>query len=73
MAKKAAVTLSGNALGTWKVRRSGENQIVLTIPNGMKIQGDALNIEDILGAISNYMIVKKGRPLSCCSGNVAIA
>jgi hypothetical protein len=66
-------TQSGKKLGEWKVRRSGDNQITLTIPEGMTIKGDDLTVEDVLGAISNYMVVKKGRVLACCSGNVAIA
>jgi hypothetical protein len=63
----------GKKLGDWKVKRSGDTTITLTIPEGMKIQGEDLTIEDVMGAISNYMIVKKGRVLACCSGNVAIA
>ena len=66
-------TLSGKKLGNWKVKKAGENQIVLTIPEGMKIQGENISIEDVLGAITNHMIVKKGRVLACCSGNIAIA
>jgi hypothetical protein len=73
MATTKAKTLSGKELGSWKIKRAGENQIVLTIPAGMKLQGDDLTIEDLMGAISNYMIVKKGRVLACCSGNIAIA
>ena len=72
-ARKKAVTMSGKALGNWKVKRAGERQLVLTLPSGMKLKGDDLKIEDVLGAISNYMVVKKGRVLACCSGNVAIA
>ena len=60
-------------LGDWKVKRKGDNQLVITIPEGMKIQGKELTEEDVLGAISNYMVVKKGRVLACCSGNIAIA
>jgi len=60
-------------LGEWEVKRSGEREIIVTIPEGMRIQHDDLTIEDLLGAISNYMVVKKGRVLACCSGNVAIA
>ena len=60
-------------LGTWKVRRVGTQQIILTIPKGMEIIGKNLTIEDLLGAVSNYMVVKKGRVLACCSGNIAIA
>ena len=71
--KKVARTLSGKALGNWKVRRAGEKQLLITIPPGLSIKGDNLTIEDVLGAISNYMVVKKGRVLACCSGNVAIA
>jgi hypothetical protein len=70
---KKGTTLSGKKLGNWKIKRVGENQIILTIPEGMKIQGDKLSIEDVLGAITNSMIVKKGRILACCSGNMAIA
>lgn len=63
----------GKRLGTWKVKRAGNNQIVITIPDGMKIVGEELTIEDILGAVANYMVVKRGRILACCSGNIAIA
>lgn len=60
-------------LGNWKVKRTGDNQITLTVPDGVAIQGDNLTIEDVLGAISNYIVVRKGRVLACCSGNIAIA
>ncbi len=73
MAVRKGVTASGKKLGNWKVRRAGETEILLTIPAGMAIKGDNLSVEDLLGAISNYMVVKKGRVLSCCSGNIAIA
>lgn len=71
--KPEPTTLTGKKLGTWKVKRQGDNQLVLTIPEGLTLQGDQIAIEDVLGAISNYMIVKKGRALACCSGNIAIA
>ena len=64
---------SSKKLGEWEIKRSGEREILVTIPDGMKIKGDDLTIEDLLGAISNYIVVKKGRVLGCCSGNVAIA
>lgn len=70
---KKATTSTGKKLGSWKVRRTGDKQITLTVPAGMEIVGKDLTIEDVMGAISNYMIVKKGRVLACCSGNVAIA
>ncbi len=60
-------------LGTWKVRRVGDDRILITIPQGMAIKGRTLLIEDVIAAASNYLVVKKGRVLSCCSGNVAIA
>ena len=60
-------------LGTWKIKRVGDNQIMVTIPDGMKIQGDSLSVEDLLAAAANYQVVKKGRALACCSGNIAIA
>lgn len=60
-------------LGEWRVKRVGDDQILLTIPDGMTLQGDDLAIEDVAAAVSNYMVVKKGRVLACCSGNVAIA
>jgi hypothetical protein len=60
-------------LGEWKVRRVGENQITIDIPEGMKVTGENLTIEDLLGAISNYIVVRQGRVLACCSGNIAIA
>jgi len=70
---RKAVTLSGKSLGNWKVKRAGDRELLLTIPKGMTLKGKKLTIEDVLGAISNHMIVKKGRVLACCSGNVAIA
>jgi diphthamide synthase subunit DPH2 len=60
-------------LGPWEVKRTGESEILLKLPEGMTIQGEELVIEDLLGAISNYMVVKSGRVLACCSGNIAIA
>ena len=60
-------------LGDWEVRRHGDREIIVTVPKGMTIQGEDLAIEDLLGAISNYILVRKGRVLACCSGNVAIA
>ena len=64
---------SPKKLGDWAVKRAGDREILITIPDGMNIKGDDLEIEDLLGAISNYFVVKKGRVLGCCSGNVAIA
>ena len=72
MTKKLKV-VSGRRLGEWTVKRVGENQILLTIPDGMTLKGSDLTIEDVAAAASNYFVVKKGRVLSCCSGNVAIA
>lgn len=63
----------GKSLGNWKIRRVGSDRILITIPSGMKIQGKSLAIEDVLAAAANYHVVKKGRALACCSGNIAIA
>lgn len=60
-------------LGNWRIKRVGDNQILLTIPDGMKIQSGRLTLEDVLAAGINYQVVKKGRILACCSGNIAIA
>jgi len=60
-------------LGEWTVRRMGDNQIVLTVLEGMTLKGDDLTIEDVAAAAANYAVVKQGRVPACCSGNVAIA
>jgi hypothetical protein len=72
-AKRGPRTASGKRLGIWKVKRVGDAQILLTIPAGMSIKGQELAIEDVVAAASNYLVVRKGRVLRCCSGNVAIA
>lgn len=73
MAKEKKNPEFSKKLGTWKVKRVGKDQVIISIPKGMNIIGEELSIEDLLGAISNYMVVKKGRVLGCCSGNIAIA
>lgn len=61
-------------LGTWKIERQGETEIVVTLPEGMEITGNDLTIEDVLAAIANYNAIKSGRAVAkCCSGNMAIA
>ena len=70
MARKSKST---KKLGPWKVKRVGDDQILITVPKGMKIKGKNLVIEDVLAAGTNYVVVKKGRVLACCSGNIAIA
>lgn len=64
---------SAKQLGQWKIKRVGDDQILLTIPEGMEIQGTRLSLEDVMAAGANYQVVKKGRALACCSGNIAIA
>ncbi|MEO0330964.1 MAG: hypothetical protein AAF223_04650 [Bacteroidota bacterium] len=66
-------TLSGKKLGKWKIKRVGNDKLEVTIPKGMKLQGDDISIEDIVAAGANYMVVREGRLLACCSGNLAIA
>jgi hypothetical protein len=70
---KTPKTKSGKDLGEWTVKRHGENEILLTIPEGMTLEGEDLTIEDVMAAGANYFVVKQGRTLACCSGNVAIA
>ena len=71
--KKEPKTLSGKTLGKWKIERIGDDKLEITLPEGMKLQGDDITIEDIMAAGANYMVVREGRVLACCSGNVAIA
>lgn len=70
---KEAKTLTGKKLGDWKVERVVDNQIILTIPEGMTLQGNEISIEDVMAAGANYFVVKQGRALAYCGGNVAIA
>ncbi len=71
--KKPPRTLSGKKLGRWSIKRVGDDEVLVKIPAGMTIKGRRLSEEDLLAALSNFMVVKKGRPLACCSGNIAIA
>lgn len=66
-------TLSGKKLGEWKIRKKGARELIVTIPDGLSIVGNDLTHEDLLGALCNYLIVKQGRALACCHGNIAIA
>lgn len=34
-------------LGNWKVKRTSENQIMITVPEGLKVIGEDLTIEDL--------------------------
>ena len=61
-------------LGEWKVERSGEDKLVVTLPEGMVVTGEDLTVEDVLSAIANHRAINSGRAVvKCCSGNVAIA
>src|ERR1700739_858408 len=41
-------------VGTWKIKRVGENQLAITIPDGMTIRSDApVTVEDLLSGIAN--------------------
>ena len=71
--KKSPKTLSGKPLGKWKIERMGKDKLEITIPEGMTLKGDKISIEDTVAAGANYFVVKEGRVLGCCSGNVAIA
>jgi hypothetical protein len=61
-------------VGNWKIKRVGDNQLSITIPEGMTIRGDAqITVEDLLSGIANYMAAKKGLTISCCSANLMVA
>ncbi|MDF0682629.1 MAG: hypothetical protein P0116_16850 [Candidatus Nitrosocosmicus sp.] len=62
-------------LGEWKITRKGDNEIIVKLPEGMKITGEDLVIEDLLAAIANHNANEKGRNvmMRCCAGNLAIA
>jgi hypothetical protein len=65
---------SKKKVGTWKIKRVGENQLTVTIPDGMTIRGDAeVTVEDLLSGIANFMAAKKGLVVSCCSANLMVA
>ena len=61
-------------LGNWKVRRVGDNQLMVTIPAGMKMAAKGpITIEDVLGGIANYIAAKKNPSIACCSVNLMVA
>jgi hypothetical protein len=61
-------------LGRWKIKRVGDNQLSLTLPDGMSLKGnDPLTIEDLLTGIANYMAAKKGPVPECCTTNLMVA
>jgi hypothetical protein len=65
---------SKKKVGTWKIKRVGENQLAVTIPDGMTIRSDApVTVEDLLSGIANYMAAKRGLPVTCCSANLMVS
>jgi hypothetical protein len=65
---------SGKKVGSWKIKRVGENQLTITIPSGMAIRKDAqVTVEDLLSGIANYMAAKRGLDVTCCSASVMVA
>ncbi len=66
-------------LGTWKVQRKSDRVLEVTLPEGMKITGNSINIEDLVDAANRYEVMKGGVPdegeitVKCCHGNTAIA
>jgi hypothetical protein len=61
-------------LGSWKVRRVGENQLMVTLPAGMKMTSTGpIKIEDLLSGIANYISAKKDPTITCCSVNLMVA
>jgi hypothetical protein len=70
MAKKKG----GKKVGTWKIKRVGENELHVTIPEGMTIRSDVpVTVEDLLSGIANYMAAKKNLTVTCCSANLMVA
>lgn len=61
-------------LGPWKVKRVGDDQLLVRLPSGMKIKGkEPISIEDLLSGIANYMVAKRDPQLACCSKKVMVA
>jgi hypothetical protein len=72
VAKKAKA--KRKKLGNWKVRRVGQNQLMVTIPTGMKVSAKGpISIEDVLGGIANYIAAKKNPRIACCSVSLMVA
>ena len=72
--KEGSKAKSKKQLGPWKVKRVADNQVLVEIPKGMKIDSDEpLNIEDLLAGIANYMVAKKDPQIACCSKKVMVA
>jgi hypothetical protein len=60
-------------LGRWKIKRVGENQLSLTLPDGMTMKGDGpITVEDLLTGIASYMAAKKGPVPECCTTNLMV-
>jgi hypothetical protein len=69
-----AARKSRKKVGTWKIKRVGENELHVTIPDGMTIRSNApVTVEDLLSGIANYMAAKKGLTVACCSANLMVA
>lgn len=68
-----------SSLGNWQIKREGENQLLVTLPEGMVLKGKKVKIEDLLDAIQKHKVLKTGAKgdgvvtVKCCSGNTAIA
>lgn len=61
-------------VGRWKVKRVGEDQLLVKLPSGMKIKGkEAINIEDLLAGIANSLVARKDPQIRCCSKKVMVA
>jgi hypothetical protein len=70
----AKQTTAAPKMGKWQIKRQGENQLVVTLPEGLKIDGDGpLTVEDLLHGISVYMSGKKGPIVACCTRRVMMA
>ena len=61
-------------VGRWKIKRTGENELTITLPTGMAIKkGADVTVEDLLSGIANYMVAKSGAEPACCSASLMVA
>jgi len=68
-------------LGSWKINRKSDSTIEVEIPEGMKITGSNLDIDDLLDAIQRFKVIKHGVQntseeeitVKCCHGGIVIA
>lgn len=74
MPRTAQRKVGKKKVGKWKIRRTGENELTITLPSGMAIkEGAEVTVEDLLSGIANYMVAKSGAEPACCSASLMVA